>query len=125
LAILAAVAWLLAGGPWPAAAGAAVPGSAAGAPAGGPAAGPAAPATDALAPAPPDLEAMLAAVCGAGRVAAASSPARRECRGVPAYPTPCKGPLQIDAVVRGSFTRPLAAEALADYEGGRVTRTQS
>jgi hypothetical protein len=60
---------------------------------------------------------MLAAVCGAGHVAAASPPARRECRGVPAYPTPCKGPLQIAAVVRGSFTRPSAVEALADYEG--------
>jgi hypothetical protein len=36
---------------------------------------------------------------------------------VSAYPTRCAGPLQIDVVIRGSFTSPSAAEALADYKG--------
>ena len=60
---------------------------------------------------------MLAAVCGAGHVAGATPPSRRECRSVPDYPTPCKGELEINAVLPGSFTRPAVAEALADYEG--------
>ncbi|HLX07685.1 MAG TPA: hypothetical protein VKY89_07455 [Thermoanaerobaculia bacterium] len=74
-------------------------------------------ASDAATPAPAELDAMLAAVCGSGQVAAAGSPAHRMCRSVPAYPTPCRQSLAIDTVVTGSFTAPLAVEAVADYEG--------
>lgn len=77
----------------------------------------AAAASDAAPPAPAELDAMLAAVCGSGQVAAVGSPAHRVCGSVPAYPSPCRQSLAIDTVVAGSFTAPLAVEALADYEG--------
>jgi len=80
-------------------------------------AAPAAPATDAVTPSPADLAGMLPAICGREHVARPAPGSRPECRGVPAYPTGCTGSLQVDAVIRGRFTRPAAAEALADYEG--------
>jgi hypothetical protein len=80
-------------------------------------AAPAAPATDAVPPSPADLAGMLPAICGREHVARPAGGSRPECRGVPAYPTRCGGPLQIGGVIRGSFTSPSAAEILADYEG--------
>ena len=99
------------------------PASAAGGVAGKPAASaarpapPAAPATDAVPPSPADLAGMLPAICGREHVARSAPGSRPECRGVPAYPTGCTGSLQVGTVIRGSFTRPSTAEALADYEG--------